>query len=70
MTEDYSSRTVADAARLAQNDAADDRDVPSASDLASTGIGGDWNLTLSDEDNAAAARSLWGDIVPQDEPPF
>jgi hypothetical protein len=47
-----------------------DVDLPSASDLLDSGIGGDWNLTRSDEDWAAAARSLWGDIAPQDEPPF
>ena len=69
--EDRSTNTVEDAAAYARAHADEvDRDVPSASDLVDTGIGGDWSLTRSDEDWAAAARSLWGDIVPQDEPPF
>jgi hypothetical protein len=69
--EDRFTTTVEDAARF-ERDHADfiDVDRPSEGDLLDSGIGGDWSLTRSDEDWAAAARSLWGDIVPQDEPPF
>lgn len=70
--EDRFTTTEADAGAFerAHHDAGSDRDVPSPSDLLDDGIGGDWNLTRSDSEWAAAARSLWGEIVPQDEPPF
>jgi len=68
--EDRFTRTVEDAARFERDHAVDDRDVPSASDLADTGAGGYVATGAWLEALERTKRDLWGDIVPQDEPPF
>lgn len=64
--EDNFTTTVDAAAAFARQQAEPDDRRPSLAEEADTGIGG---YVFPDHDHAARF-SLWGAIVPQDEPPF